>query len=90
MKMRIINIQTVFNWFPENPQWWITGFAYDKTYTNIKNQVVIGSVDFSKHEEMYETLKRYTTSVEPELSKFSVFDDANKTIWICWYEEVVK
>ena len=31
-------------------------------------------------------LKEKLTDI-PELSKFSVFDDANKTVWICWCEE---
>ena len=78
---------TLFNWYPENPQWWITGFAYKETYTNIKNQVVIGSVDFSKHEEMYEDFK-YKTLNEDITKEYVLFDDANKTIWICWYDGV--
>lgn len=76
-------IDNIFSWRPTDDQWWITGFAYDKTYTNIKNQVVIGSVDFSKHEEMYEAFAKEKEKLEnPEKMQYVMFDDKNKTVWI--------
>ncbi|MBE6838152.1 MAG: hypothetical protein E7507_01230 [Ruminococcus sp.] len=69
-------------------QWWITGFAYKETYTDIKNQVVIGSVDFSKHEEMYNSFSNEMSMPDNIYKRdYVIFDNDNKTIWICWYEE---
>ena len=81
-------IDNIFSWRPIDDQWWITGFAYNETYTDIKNQVVIGSVDFSKHEEMYESLKeKMELSQNESKREYILYDDTNKTIWLCWYEE---
>lgn len=77
-------INNIFSWEPTDDQWWITGFAYDKTYTNIKNQVVIGSVDFSKHEEMYEA---FVGELDNDNKKYVICDEENKIVWICWYEK---
>jgi len=48
---------TLFNWYPENPQWWITGFNPEckDEKANAKNQVMIGSVQFPNG-EMYEAV----------------------------------
>ncbi|MBE6838144.1 MAG: hypothetical protein E7507_01190 [Ruminococcus sp.] len=77
--------ENIFSWRPIEDQWWITGFAPDKTYNGIENQVMIGSVDFSGNENMYAKFEeRYSDDID--FNKFLVFDDTNKVIWICWCE----
>ena len=47
----------VFNWFPDNPQWWITGFNPNETYHEAEKQYMVGSVCFIDHDDMYKTLR---------------------------------
>ena len=52
---------------------------------------MIGSVDFSNHEEMYEAFVKEKEKLENrEKMQYVMFDDKNKTVWLCWCEEVVK
>lgn len=76
----------VFNWFPYNPQWWITGFNPNETYHGTEKQYMVGSVCFIGHDDMYKTFKEKTKA--SDLSRFTVFDDKNKTVWISWYDHV--
>ena len=80
-------IDNIFSWRPTDDQWWITGFnpEYKDEEADAKNQVMIGSVDFSGNENMYAKFKeRYSDDID--FNKFLVFDDTNKVIWICWCE----
>ena len=45
---------------------------------------MIGCVDFSGHEEMYEALKNNVKAVQKQ---YIIFDDQNKTMWLCWSVE---
>ncbi len=56
-----------------------------------------GCVDFSEYNTtigdeasnpMYESFKN-ATSKDTELSKWTYYDDDKKTIWLCWYDEVI-
>ena len=94
-------IDNIFSWRPIEDQWLITGFnpEYKGEKANAKNQVMIGSVDFSKYNEydengevinkMYEALKGIV-SRDTKKSQYMIFDDTNKTVWICWYDGVLK
>ena len=89
------NIDCIYNWAPtpDNPQWWITGFNPEYVgKVDVTKYVMIGTVDFSGNEEMYDRLKEtgddtileyYNKATETYL----IFDDQNKTGWVCWYEE---
>lgn len=80
-------IQTVFNWFPENPQWWICSFNPNVKYEDnrVENQVMIGSVQFP-NDKMYEAFVKDITENNHELLDFLIFDNNNRTVWICWCE----
>ena len=83
-------IDNIFSWRPIDDQWWITGFnpEYKGEKADAKNQVMIGSVDFSKHEEMYEAFKaKMELSQNESKREYILYDDKNKTVWICWYEK---
>ena len=63
----------------------ITGFNPEckDEKADAKNQVMIGSVQFSNG-EMYDGIKNNIKAVQKQ---YVVFDDNNRTVWICWYEE---
>ena len=80
-------IDNIFSWRPSDDQWWITGFnpEYKGEKADAKNQIMIGSVDFSGHGEMYDSFKiKY--KYDQKFNRFIVYDDNNKTIWLCWCE----
>ena len=79
------NIQKVFNWNPKYKQWWVTGFNTEYHNVDVKKQVLIGSVNFDEHIDMYNSLKEPTVLNSP-MYDYIYFDDNTKTIWICWYE----
>lgn len=83
-------IDCIYNWFPENPQWWITGFNPNKAYNDVNKQILIGSIDFSEHTEMFNSLKEYTTLERPDLSKYAYYDERNHIVWICWFSDLLK
>ena len=47
---------------------------------------MIGTVDFSGNEEMYEAFVKNITEDNHELLDFLIFDEDNKTVWILWGE----
>mgnify|MGYP003417836099 FL=1 len=51
---------------------------------------MIGSVQF-RNGEMYEKIKNTSNKNSEDYNIKSdthmIFDDAHKTVWICWYEE---
>ena len=54
---------------------------------------MIGTVDFTGHEEMYDKLES-TGNITNEfyndkVEKYMIFDDDNNTVWICWCEEAL-
>ncbi len=79
----------VFNWFSDNPQWWITGFnANHVGQADVTKQVVIASIDFSKFgnvetNELYKSLKKITLK-DTFKSTFVYFDDDRTTMWLIW------
>lgn len=78
------DIEPIFNWKPMNNQWWITGFNPNCKEIDVTKQVMIGSLDFSEHKDMYESLK-IEVSKDSNLNKYAIFDDSNSTVWINWY-----
>ena len=84
--------ENIFSWRPIEDQWWITGFnpKYKDEKADAKNQVMIGSVQF-RNGEMYEKIKNTSNKNSEDYNIKSdthmIFDDAHKTVWICWYEE---
>ena len=80
------NIEHIFSWKPQNNQWWITGFNTNYPNVDVKKQVIIGSIDFSQHKDMYISLKEETLK-NNNLKDFVIFDDEKNIVWICWYEK---
>lgn len=80
------NIEHIFSWKPQNNQWWITGFNTNYPNVDVTKQVIIGSINFSEHKDMYNSLKEQTLK-NNNLKDFIIFDDTKSTIWICWYDK---
>ncbi|MCM1509071.1 MAG: DUF4474 domain-containing protein, partial [Ruminococcus flavefaciens] len=84
------DIDNIFSWDPTDEQWWITGFNpeyVDKV--DVKKQVMVGCVDFTGNEDMFNGLY---TKYEKEYkyknkSKYLIFDKINYNIWVCWFGE---
>ena len=74
----------VFNWFPNQNQWWGTGFNWRYQDPDKDDMFVIGVVDLSQYEEIYQGFK--TRKIK---SKSLLFDDHANKIWISWYDENV-
>ena len=80
-------IDNIFSCRPIEDQWWICSFNPNVKYEDnrVENQIMIGSVQFPNG-EMYESLKGIVSRDTKKL-QYMIFDDTNKTVWICWYEE---
>ncbi len=82
------DIDNILSWEPNQEQWWITGFnpQYEGT-VDVKKQVMIGSIDFTGRDNMYEAFIEYITHSSD--GKYVVYDEKgeSKVIWICWYCE---
>lgn len=77
------NIEHVFSWKPNTKQWWITGFNPRFTNVDVNKQVMIGTIDFSEHKDMYNSFKN---NISSEIIKKNniILDDNKFKIWICW------
>ena len=78
------NIQHVFSWMPDVKQWWITGFNPRYKYPDPDIMTTIGSVNFSGHEELFESLKQSAENRDDEKGEIFLFDEERSTVWICW------
>jgi hypothetical protein len=91
------DIENVFSWEPIQNQWWITGFNPNLPSPDSSKMVVIGSVDFAGHEELYEALKATASQDNPDpdqkrkAQEYLMFDEeefSNGTkeciVWIIW------
>ena len=89
------NIDTIFNWAPNDAQWWITGFSgLNKKYKtpNCDKMNVIGQVNLSLHQDIYNALKNLQkndikANAKSSIVKYMIFDDARKVVWVNWYEK---
>ncbi len=86
-------VENKFSWAPEENQWWITGF--NPKYVgkvDVKKQVMIGSVDFSKFTTvdgknvMYSKFEKDISEYNYELLDFMTFDKENDIVWLLWCE----
>ncbi len=52
---------------------------------DVKEQVLMGFIDFNGHEDMFESMKEYVR-VETNLKKFIIFNEEEPIVWITWYD----
>lgn len=72
------NIENVFSWEPNCDQWWITGFNPNYENPSPSNMTIIGSIDFSSKQSVYDALKQRYQSDDN-----LIFGD-NNMVWIIW------
>lgn len=90
------DIDTIFAWAPDEPQWWVTGFSGQNPeflYPDENKMVAVGSIDLSGHKDIYEGLKNEGENGEDLenkaiINRYLLFDDTSSTVWVCWYEGV--
>ena len=80
------NIEHIYSWAPEKEQWWITGFNTEYPDVDVTKQVLLGTVNLSKHQDMYNSMKKEISN-NSKMKDFVIFDDTDSTVWICWYEK---
>lgn len=79
----------LFGWAPTVKQWWITGFNTDQEYENPGRTPMtsVGTIDFSEHPEMYNSLRQTITDENSQYNYFEqyfIFDEDGHTVWIMW------
>ena len=86
-------VKEILAWNPGEPQWWITGFNPNELGDDIdfKKQVLIGSVDFTGYDDLYEKLvntrKREDSYYNKGAELYLIPDNDKKVVWICWHKE---
>ncbi len=75
------DIDNIFCWEPEEPQWWITGFNPDFDKPKVVDMTLIGVIDFEGDTEMYDALKE---NIEIQDKKYLIFDEDGQKVWFMW------
>ncbi|MCR5143631.1 MAG: hypothetical protein K6C68_14130 [Ruminococcus sp.] len=81
------DIISIYNWAPNEPQWWITGFDAYEYLPDPNKMAYIASIDFSDNEDMYNSVEK-TKAIQyyGDLEKrHMIFDDDNMIVWIQWF-----
>ena len=81
------SIQTIVNWYPDDPQWWITGFSGARKefrHPRANRLFVIGCIDLGKFKDGF-MQSLYRTGKNKQASKYIVNDEDN-SIWVYWDE----
>lgn len=65
---------------------WITGFNPDYMTVDKQDMVVVGSIDCTEKDGMYDSLKTYAEYNE-KISGFFIFDEDGHTVWVIWWQK---
>lgn len=76
---------TIYNWAPDNPQWWITGFNPDFMAPDVHDLYLVGSVDLSSFSDEA-IISLITNAKEEGLDRYLYLN--NKKIWIMWGDSI--
>ena len=82
------NIISIYNWAPNEPQWWITGFDAYEYLPDPNKMAYIASIDFSEKDGFIDVFRDKNTLkyFGKHLSDYSIIiDEITKTLWIQWY-----
>ena len=84
-------IEPLFHWYPNEPQWWITGFDCSHHGVNAYQIHNIGYLDFSGNTDMFAKISRSEDnyynrrlSMDVKLYPHLVFDTQNYYVWFIW------
>ena len=87
--------ESVLMWFPEDYQWWITGFNYSMSDPNHSIMYMIVEIDFSDSESMQESngdmrdmyyYYKNTVNIDKNNkdNSYILFDDSNNHMYVIW------
>ncbi len=85
-------VQSIFQWYPDEEQWWITGFNPEhlREEVDVNKQAMICRIDLSDDTGIYDALFEAKDDKEYEnKKKYLIFDDNNHIVWIYWYKEAL-
>lgn len=88
------NIENIFSWQPDDPQWWITGFNPEYVgNVDASKQIMVGKIEFSSDSEdlncqsLFDSfVKAYKKGIIGDFDTWKniIYDEQNKTVWIMW------
>ncbi|MDE6253165.1 MAG: VWA domain-containing protein [Lachnospiraceae bacterium] len=73
--------RTLYNWYPQERQWWSTGFVPDEVLIKQEELIQVSSVELPT-EAMYNKFKRDYKNTER--AKEMIFDDEEMKVWLVW------
>lgn len=78
------NIGNVFNWAPNEEQWWITGFnpKFDFNIPVHGKMKMVAMIDLSEHIELYTGIIDSVYSKDANVD--FIFDEGDTKLWITW------
>ncbi len=76
------DVDNIFCWEPNEPQWWITGFNLDFDNPNVNDMISIGVIDFEDNRQMYYALKNKASGINT--NDCLIFDEDGHTVWMMW------
>ncbi len=82
--------ENIYNWVPEDEQWWITGFNPEYTEPNPDVMVSVASVDLSGNKDLFDAILQAdeTNDYRYDLKRENlIIDEKTQTVWIQWYNE---
>ena len=75
----------IYDWQPDENNWWCTGFNPAYEDYNVKDLISTGTIDFSQHTYMWESFKESCKERNKDMWKF---DDKNYIAQYRWvYDE---
>lgn len=78
-------IDTIFNWAPNEEQWWVTGWNPKFMEPNKFEMVMVGSIDFTGHKDMFSSLIDRT---QKDAGKI-LYDEETLMVWIIWHDIIM-
>lgn len=81
------SIQTIVNWYPDDPQWWITGFSGARKefrHPRAKRLFVIGRVKLGKLKNGF--ISSLESTKDNKKASEYIINDEDDSIWVYWDE----
>lgn len=79
------DIVNIFNWHPNEEQWWVTGFNPEYGDANPELMVSMGKIDFTGKEELFEAIVYSDEEAWRNMAKDQIiFDEDGQILWIMW------
>lgn len=73
--------RTLYNWYPQERQWWVTGFVPDEVLIKEEELRQVSSVELPT-EAMYNKFKYIWKNTEQ--AREMIFDDEEMKVWLAW------